>query len=1275
MLAKKENPSLPPEKYTVGWICAVPCELTAARAMLDEEHAQLKSQPKHDENNYTLGCIGEHCVVIACLPEYGTNRAAIAAKSMQSTFPSLRFGLMVGIGGGVPSEENDIRLGDLAVSLPSEQGGGVIQYDLGKVEVGEFRRLGTLNKPPVLLRTAITSLRATRNLGKQISALVDEVFQEDEDEDDECDEVWTYPGAKEDTLFDASYTHASNKRTCHVCSQEAGPKDLVQRNARKTKNPRIHYGNIASGNSVMKNGLKRDEIGEKDNVICFEMEAAGLMDDFPCLVIRGICDYADSHKNKKWQPYAAAVAAAFANKLLFVISPQAVQNMEPVMKMLADVQERISDLSSKTNFIFRHQHNKWEKGVLNWLTTFDHGLQQSDYFSKRQLGSGQWFLDSKEYKTWKSTKNQTLFCPGIPGAGKTILTSIAINDLASGANAKPDDIGLAYVYCNFHKGAEQKAIDLLSSLFKQLCQARSSLPDVLNKLYQDHTKDSTRPSKENIVTSLQSVAKLYSRVFIIVDALDECQTADRQRKIFLSNIFNIQARCGVNLLATSRFIPDIVDLFTGCVFLEIRADRSDVDNYLESHLESLPSLVQQDLALREEIKTEILEAVNGMFLLARIYLHSLEDKLTPNAIRRALQGIRKRHEISSGVENVDALDHAYEEAMKRINCQASGIRYLATNVLLWITCAKRPLNTLELRHALAVKPGQEPGQSEIDTGDLFQIGDMVSSCAGLVTVDEQSDIIRLVHYTTQEYFEQTQDQWFSDPHIRITKVCITYLSFSAFDAGHCKTEEEFKTRKKLNKFFNYAAAHWGNHARKAPSLCHEIAAFLQSMPILQSESQWWLSSEYGMQALPSANPEVHLAVFLGIEEVLKILLSENPPECKSPEGRTPLSYAAEKGYSGAVKLLLTGSVDVNSVDKSNQSPLWFATRERHETVVELLLAQGEVNPDCHYTSTDGYGKITITPLSLAAEYGFSGVVKLLLATNRVDVNYIRSLESYVESLTPLGYAAVNGHDAVVKILLTHPELDPNLQTNVINKIGKTPISIAAEKGYKEVVALLLPDPRVDLNAVLCCAAFGGHEAVVRLLLQSGKIGVNFKAYRNSTPLLLAAECGHDKVVRLLLEADEIDLNARNWAGETALCVAVACRRETVVKLLLAKHGIDFKAKVRYGVTALLRAAQEGSEAIVNLLLMKYRSEGDYDHESPQTLVWWAATNGKRLILQDGNTEGSSESFTELLGTLDGVNLGSRDDLGQTPLCWAKRYRQENVIKHILQKCHVPARNP
>jgi nucleoside phosphorylase len=300
------------DAYTVGWICALPLELTAAKVMLDESHENLP-QPPSDHNTYTLGVISGHNVVIAGLPlgVYGTTSASTVAASMLSTFPAIRFGLMIGIGGGVPSKGADIRLGDVVVSKPTGTYSGVIHYDFGKtVEDGRLQRIATLNKPPEVLLTAVTELQSRYLAGK---GRIMEILAETVVKDSKLS-LFTYRGQHRDLLFNAEYDHVRDGEMCDSCDQSR----LVSRQTRLSHAPEIHYGLIASGNLVMKHGRTRDRIAQEIGILCFEMEAAGLMDHFPCLIIRGICDYADSHKNKEWQRYAAATAAAYAKELLSV---------------------------------------------------------------------------------------------------------------------------------------------------------------------------------------------------------------------------------------------------------------------------------------------------------------------------------------------------------------------------------------------------------------------------------------------------------------------------------------------------------------------------------------------------------------------------------------------------------------------------------------------------------------------------------------------------------------------------------------------------------------------------------------------------------------------------------------------------------------------------------------------------------------------------------------------------------------------------------------------
>lgn len=247
--------------------------------------------------------------------------------------------------------------------------------------------------------------------------------------------------------------------------------------------------------------------------------------------------------------------------------------------------------------------------VLNWLTSVDYGPQHSDFLKRRQPGTGQWFLDSAEYHTWLNSGNLTLFCPGIPGAGKTILTAIVIDDLTVRFPLH-QSIGIAYIYCNFRRQKEQKVEDLLASLLKQLSQGQPSLPESVGSLYDRHKDKRTRPSFDEISNALRAVVGMYSRVFVLIDALDECQVSNDCRTRFLTEIFHLQATYGVNVFATSRFIPQIRERFNDSITLEVRASDQDVQQYLKARIVQSESKLLATIS--EEIQTGITKAVDGM---------------------------------------------------------------------------------------------------------------------------------------------------------------------------------------------------------------------------------------------------------------------------------------------------------------------------------------------------------------------------------------------------------------------------------------------------------------------------------------------------------------------------------------------------------------------------------------------------------------------------------------------------------------------------------------
>ena len=513
------------------------------------------------------------------------------------------------------------------------------------------------------------------------------------------------------------------------------------------------------------------------------------------------------------------------------------------------------------------------------------------------------------------------------------------------------------------------------------------------------------------------------------------------------------------------------------------------------------------------------------FLLAQLHFESLVGKTTVKAVRTTLA------KMPTGS---DAYAHAYQKAMEQIEGQLEDQEKLAKRALLWITFAKRPLTTTELQHALAI----EVGQPELDEDNLPEIEDIISFCAGLVTVDAQSGVIRLVHYTTQEYFEQTQKHWFPDAETDITNTCVAYLSFDTFESGFCESDEAFEERLRSNLLYDYAAHHWGNHARGFSSLCLEAINFLKNGAKVQAASQplmvnvkWY--PEYSQRV--SEVTGLHLASFFGLQEAACILLQHGRNvAARDSCGWTPLKYAATNGHGAVVWLLLENGAAIDEASDIGRTPLSYAAEKGHEAVVRLLLEKG--------AAIDEASDIGRTPLSYAAENGHEAVVRLLLEKGvAIDV-----ADKF--NISPLSYAAANGHEAVVRLLL-----EKGAAIDEASDIGRTPLSYAAENG---------------------------HKAVVRLLLEKG-VAIDAAGKYDGTPLSSAAKKGHEAIVRLLLEKGAA-IEAANNPGRAPLSYAAEEGHEAVVQLLLEK-GAAIEAANNFGWTPLLYAAYEGHEAVEALL--------------------------------------------------------------------------------------------
>jgi Ankyrin repeats (3 copies) len=283
--------------------------------------------------------------------------------------------------------------------------------------------------------------------------------------------------------------------------------------------------------------------------------------------------------------------------------------------------------------------------------------------------------------------------------------------------------------------------------------------------------------------------------------------------------------------------------------------------------------------------------------------------------------------------------------MDRIEGQLADQEELAKQVLLWITCAKRPLTTSELRYALAV----EVGKPEIDEDNLPDLTDMISVCAGLVTVDEMSDVIRLVHYTTQEYFERTQKRWFPTAETDITRICVTYLTFSNFESGLCQADDQFNKRLLTNQLYDYAAHNWGYHAYVALGEVQQlITQLLESEAKVSSSCQAMMAVHGDSQGVPRRVTGVHLAAYFGLKEAMIALLKNgHNPDSKDTDGQTPLLWAAKRGHEAVVKLLVERD-DVAADSRDNyfvRTPLSWAAKRGHEAVVKLLVERDDVAAD------------------------------------------------------------------------------------------------------------------------------------------------------------------------------------------------------------------------------------------------------------------------------------------------------------------------------------------
>ena len=278
--------------------------------------------------------------------------------------------------------------------------------------------------------------------------------------------------------------------------------------------------------------------------------------------------------------------------------------------MSREIKADTTAITSTVNLIQKSQDSEQYRVAMDWLSSTDFPAQQSDFISRRQEGTGEWFIGSPEFTNWLQGTKEDLFCPGIPGAGKTMIAAIAVDHLWK--TFQGNYVGVAYIYCNYKRQETQTATDLSAAILKQLVQERPLNGEPVTALHKLHASRRTRPSLGEICIALASVLNNYSKAYIVIDALDECTDSDGTRSELLTTLRSLQTKTDTRLMVTSRFVSRIEQSFEGSPMLEIRASEADVKRFVAGQLHRLPMCIQRDPELQAETQDGIVLAVDGM---------------------------------------------------------------------------------------------------------------------------------------------------------------------------------------------------------------------------------------------------------------------------------------------------------------------------------------------------------------------------------------------------------------------------------------------------------------------------------------------------------------------------------------------------------------------------------------------------------------------------------------------------------------------------------------
>ncbi|KAH6889048.1 ankyrin repeat domain-containing protein 50 [Coprinopsis sp. MPI-PUGE-AT-0042] len=816
-----------------------------------------------------------------------------------------------------------------------------------------------------------------------------------------------------------------------------------------------------------------------------------------------------------------------------------------------------------------------------------------DMLSKATLGTGMWLLKGDRFRLWLEPNGdiKIFWGSGIPGAGKTILASIVIRLLEALCKETDGKICVCYVYFRYSDRSNLTVRIVLETLVMQTLERHPDCLVPIEETYGQHLRERTEPTEAQLLTLLGQLTKSMTATFYILDALDETHT-----KIQLAVVKTL-ASLNVKLFITSRPLKNVEANFPAAHTFPIIAQDTDIDLHIAKGIDEnaeLQRLLQVDPSLRDEIFSSIKESCGGMFLHASLQLDALGECVSAQDVTDTLKA------FPSSIKDV------YCQTWARISDQSRKHASLAKAVLVWVLNASRSMTIAELERAVATSPDTH----KFEPRRLVPGTTLVSLCGGLITVEEESRVVRLVHYTAKDTLKDLLHDAFPHPHSLLAAVCMTHLTECGFQNTTIRSRDEFDLILEKDPLLAYASEGWPFHARagldieetrrRTARFVTEVTAF----PAFTSPDRSWyfdiLSPIHilGLYDLPLAliddiaagNPnlttQLHqqssltLVSRFGHEQLVTSLLtiSEIQVNLIEDDGWSALMEASGHGHTGvAVPLLAHPDMLVNLVNNEGRSALMQAAGHGYEGTVKLLLAHPEIQ--VNLVDSDGW-----SALIMATRYGHEGAVKLLLAHPAIQLNLVNN-----EGWSPLIMAARHGHEGTVKLLLAHPKV----QVTLVNNEGWSTLMKAASRGHEGTVKLLLARPGILVNLVdnkertaLMLAARHGYKGIIKLLLAHRESQVNLVNYKGRSTLMQAAKQGQTGLVALLLAHPGIQVNLTDDHGSTALLLAAGCGHKAVVELLVASKDIDVNAFDKDGDTAIKNAAQDGREAIVRLLLAK-----------------------------------------------------------------------------------------